>query len=380
MDDTDPRITDLKQQIERLWQQIEVKDSQIGQLHQTQESQNQLITRLASGANRSRRRTRSYRYRSYRRYRRSSSRHHRRPVYPKSEIEDLVQRDFPDWESRELQFVGQGSNFCTYSLNNEFIVRCCRELHSIIKLRREERLLPELQSEMTIPQYQHIGRMNNGLPYCTYRMIKGEPFDEEQYRRFSAEKREQAARTMASFLTKLHAYPVQEAMSHSIQFETLLEFPVLDLFEYAQQRVHADLPETEWDILCQWMDWYDENQDSFGNELRLVHGDLGPHHILCDEGKQEIAGVIDFSEIHMNDPGVDLCSVYETYGSDFWDRFRKHYHGSNLDDYQQKFAFIQLARTIEHFCHVSNDRREHEMEEILDELKRFLNDHHAQIS
>lgn len=37
----------------------------------------------------------------------------------------------------------------------------------------------------------------------------------------------------------------------------------------------------------------------------LVHGDLGPEHILVDAGR--VSGVIDFGDVHIGDPAVDLA-------------------------------------------------------------------------
>ncbi len=48
----------------------------------------------------------------------------------------------------------------------------------------------------------------------------------------------------------------------------------------------------------------------------LVHGDLGPRHILCTEG---VSGVIDWTDMHIGDPAVDLAWVLHGGGSELAD-------------------------------------------------------------
>ncbi|GGN96367.1 hypothetical protein GCM10011610_61090 [Nocardia rhizosphaerihabitans] len=55
----------------------------------------------------------------------------------------------------------------------------------------------------------------------------------------------------------------------------------------------------------------------------LVHGDLGPEHILVDEGR--VSGVIDFGDTHLGDAAIDLAWPLFGAGVDFADAIAAAY-------------------------------------------------------
>ena len=180
MDQHNRQIPQLEQQIERLWRQIKEKDEQIQNLQQLCASNQQSLQdltqqyqHLADLQNRLGQRQRRSSYSS-----RSGRHSSRRPVYSRSVVHHLIRQCFPDWSIHNLQFCGQGASFCSYVLNQEYIIRCAKHRDSIRRLRWEERLLPKLQPQMpvAIPQFQHLGYMDNGLPFLRgkakqYRLI-----------------------------------------------------------------------------------------------------------------------------------------------------------------------------------------------------------------
>jgi aminoglycoside 2''-phosphotransferase len=49
-------------------------------------------------------------------------------------------------------------------------------------------------------------------------------------------------------------------------------------------------------------------------EPRLIHGDLAPYHLLFDQDKGRLAGVIDFGTAGLGDPAVDIAALLHTFG------------------------------------------------------------------
>lgn len=47
----------------------------------------------------------------------------------------------------------------------------------------------------------------------------------------------------------------------------------------------------------------------------MIHGDLGPDHLICHESG--LVGVIDWSDACINDPPVDYVSLLHDFGPGF---------------------------------------------------------------
>ena len=379
LSEAEKHIQNLQGQIERLWGQIQEKDAQINQLQHlcatAQKSIRRLIeqNRLLLVSSQQSGMQDSHSHTGSRSNRHSS----REPTYEKTVVCSLVNTHFPDWSIRELRFCGQGSSFCTYTLNQDYIIRCARHRDSVRRLRWEERLLPKLQPQLqiSIPQFQHVGYMSNGLPFCIYPMISGQPFEEKYYHRLSEVQRENVVQQVAAFLKVLHNFPIEEAITYSIPFREITEYPVRDMLQFVRQKLHPKLSLAEQQQCQRWFDIYINNERDFSYQPSLIHGDLQPRHILFNEEKGEIVGIIDFEDIRVSDPAHDLYYMYRNYGDDFWHRLLQHYSPHNLKYCQWKFRFSRLVDIIQHLLENIEDRRFNNIEEGLEELQEFLNRH-----
>jgi aminoglycoside 2''-phosphotransferase len=57
----------------------------------------------------------------------------------------------------------------------------------------------------------------------------------------------------------------------------------------------------------------------------LIHGDLGPYHLLYDEAARRLNGVIDFGLAGLGDPATDLGSLIVHYGEGLVSRIKPFY-------------------------------------------------------
>ena len=237
--------------------------------------------------------------------------------------------------------------------------------------------MPQLQPQLqiAIPQFQHVGYMSNGLPFCVYPMISGQPFEGKYYHRLSMDQRGKVVQQVAHFLKVLHNFPIEDAMTYSIPFRETMELPVRDMLQFSRQKVYPNLSPTEQEQCQKWFDFYVNNESDFSYQPSLIHGDLQPRHILFNEEKGEIAGIIDFEDIRVSDPAHDLYYMHRNYGDDFWHRLLQHYSLSNLKHCQWKFRFSRLADIIHHILEDNEDHRSNDIEEGLEELREFLNNH-----
>ncbi len=209
----------------------------------------------------------------------------------------ILHERVPDLEVDRLVRVESGWDSAVVEVNGEWIFRFPRRPEVIDWLRTEAALLPELAQHLPapIPQFELVDLDNGG--FVGYRKLAGEPL---------ARGTSSAAlgARLGEFLAALHAFPVDRARrltgrdSEAEKRATVERFrtavlPLLDGSERPRGEVLLD----------------EAFADPF--EPVLVHGDLGPEHLL--HRGEELAGVIDWSDARVADPAIDFAwLLYET--------------------------------------------------------------------
>jgi len=67
-----------------------------------------------------------------------------------------------------------------------------------------------------------------------------------------------------------------------------------------------------------WEAWLDA-ADGWPPEPALTHGDLHPGHLLLDDS-HAVVGVLDWTEVHLGDPAIDLATCYGSFGRRWLDQ------------------------------------------------------------
>ncbi|GAA4543939.1 phosphotransferase family protein [Amycolatopsis samaneae] len=164
------------------------------------------------------------------------------------------------------------------------------------QLRTEVRLMPWLAPRLPLPvPVPHL--VSDEPLVIRHELVPGEPLE-----RPDAE----AGRRLGLFLRALHDCPVDEAIRHGLP--TAREAAVQHLATL--DRFHAEVvPMLPAGLRPAAVSLLDAMRNPPGDTV--VHGDLGPEHVLGDEGG--ITGVIDFGDTHAGDAAIDLA--WTTYGT-----------------------------------------------------------------
>ena len=181
------------------------------------------------------------------------------------------------------------------------IVRIPRRPEVEALARVEARLLPELSAELPV-------EVPVPLEVCfdhaamRYRRIPGEPAAEEW---LAVLPQEVIGEQIADLLTSLRAFPVDVARGAG----------VTDVSGSAWGDHYAELVDhfTRVVVPCLPPDRRAAGEalltsigEIRGNvQVAVVHDDLGPSHLLCDEGG--LRGVIDWGDVCIGDPAIDLA-------------------------------------------------------------------------
>lgn len=260
---------------------------------------------------------------------------------------DLLHRHFPALEFHAVRIVEDGWDSLVVELDEEWIVRFPRRREVEEWVEREIRLLPILAKTLpvAVPTFELVA--GNGVVCVGYRKLAGSPA--------SPDAGELAGEDIGRVLAALHRFPFERARAIGVpffdpaawreRFATLGDvfrrrvYPLLRAEERVRSEiVFARIPELDFPPV-------------------LVHGDLGPEHILCQDGR--LAGVIDWSDARIGDAALDFAwclngtvavvseAIARTYGIDaevrarslFYHRLGPWYevvHG--LDTEQSRFV------------------------------------------
>jgi aminoglycoside phosphotransferase (APT) family kinase protein len=260
---------------------------------------------------------------------------------------EVLRARFPALDVRELRTIEDGWDSLVLEVNGEYVFRFPHRPEVETAVEREASLLPELAAVLpvAVPRFEFVAR--NGLVCVGYRKLLGEPASRGLPRG--------AAEDLGRFLAALHAFPAERARALGVPY-----------FDPDAWREHfevfcADLRERVVPLLAR--DERARAEELFSEvggldfDPVLVHGDLGPEHVLVRDGR--LAGVIDWSDARIGDAALDFAwcvnqaagaaadAVAQAYGLDGRTRERSRFYNRlgpwhevvyGLDTGQERFV------------------------------------------
>jgi aminoglycoside phosphotransferase (APT) family kinase protein len=184
-----------------------------------------------------------------------------------------------------LREIDEGWDFKVLILRDEWVVRWPRHRLAVEEIEKEVELLPALAPllPVAVPQFEYVSRE----PWLVaYRLIRGRSLVDED------------PDGVRAFLDALHGVDVEaipaprpdwlEAYREQADEFRRVVLPLLD----SDERAPGEALLAEVDTLT-------------GFAPALTHSDLGPSHLLVDEGR--LAGVIDWGDARIGDPALDYA-------------------------------------------------------------------------
>lgn len=212
----------------------------------------------------------------------------------------------------------QGWDSTATLVNGQWVDRRPRRPEVAEQLRRETRLMPWLAARL--PLRVPIPEVINESPLVVrHEFVPGKAITQPH---------EQHGLALATFLLALHSSPVEDAIRrgmrprqdsvHRFRAEVLPLVPV-DLRETAIALLDL-IPRLPCDT--------------------VVHGDLGPEHVLVDG--DTLSGVIDFGDAHIGDASIDLAWALFGTPTSFANALATTYGVTEIQR-QHAFAWHQLG-------------------------------------
>lgn len=244
---------------------------------------------------------------------------------------------FPTLTIASLEYLSEGWESVACVVNGHLVFRFAKRAVAEHSLRTEVRLLPELAPYLpvAIPQFAYTGDPpGHHVPFAFvgYDMLPGtsalrwsdDVWDAEWWKP-----------PLGAFLTALHAFPVPRArelgvsnLNYAVKLGGSAAEPpnwrhmLMDYHDLTRAVASPLLPRATSLALTRRFESFLADERHFAFTPVLIHGDISEDHILIDTTRRLVTGIIDFGDVAVGDPALDVfSSVLPHYGGAVDDTF-----------------------------------------------------------
>lgn len=238
----------------------------------------------------------------------------------------LIAKQFPRMDLRSLAPVGAGWDNAVFCADGRYFRFPLRQF-AVAGVRKEIACLPVLARLVPgVPAPTHVGEPDSEYPWPFFGYVPL-PGREACAAALGPDARFRLARPLARYLRQLHAPQIAAALNGPLPGDVFGRLDMIKRVPLTEQRYaqcrqkYGPLPLSETAAIA--------ILESARGGPRLpatavVHGDLHFRHVLVDE-HDDFAGVIDWGDMHLGDPAVDLMIAWGLLPprarAEFWDEY-----------------------------------------------------------
>lgn len=255
---------------------------------------------------------------------------------------ELVEARFPKLAPAAVEPYGEGWDNVAFRVNGEWIFRFSRREVADALLRSEIAILPHLADRLPVPvpTPELVGAPvpQFEAPWAGYRELPGRTADRAAP---DAAARARLAGPLGRLLASLHAIGADEARPWGAGGDAMGKLVHERMRAMTAERLgHAE--REGWIASAgPWVALFDDWPDREVRADTLVHGDLYSRHLLLDDAF-DLCGVIDWGDVHVGDPALDLALAWEFLPRAARGDFRKAY--GPIDDATWRVARARAAQ------------------------------------
>jgi aminoglycoside phosphotransferase (APT) family kinase protein len=287
--------------------------------------------------------------------------------HPEIAIDDtaaqaLIRAQFPKLDASRIEAIGFGFDNTAFLVGDAYVFRFPRRAIAVALLEREMAVLPTIAPLVPVPIPVPIfaGRPGGTYPwpFAGYKLLNGSIASSLI---LSETDRERIAAPLGAFLSRLHSAEVRDAVGDALPGDEIGRLDHARRLPLATERI-AELESAgilrDVEPLLEYMA---QHPPAACGDSRVVHGDMYSRHLLLD-GVKNVCGVIDWGDMHVGDPALDLAialtvlpqralpaflAAYGDVGSASWERatYRAIYHSVLVAHYGYTAGDAEMLRT-----------------------------------
>lgn len=236
--------------------------------------------------------------------------------------EAAISGAFPEFADAHVELLDEGWDFRVFEVDSRWLFRFPKREEGLAKLDKERRLLEGLVEwlPLPVPSYAYFSDRFNGSrrPFAGYKKLPGVGGDLA-----TLVDRQRVAQQLGEFLSRLHAYPAEEAGEARVPERK-------GLVTYWRDKSRKQLSGLD-DLQVDpgELDHFLQNDipASYEGKPRLIHSDLWAEHILIDPDSGAVSGIIDWGDAAISDPAADFALLLAWYGAGWLESVFAHYSG-----------------------------------------------------
>lgn len=250
-----------------------------------------------------------------------------------------VKEKYPDLIIDKCTFIDQGQNSYVAVINDEFIFKFPRYKQVIEELKKENIFLQKISSYITLdiplPYFSSFESNEVGSVFIGYKMIEGVPLEREML--YKLENKHEVAAQISVFLKELHGLSVGSFNDGIVEKRDGHEY-WSNMLVKIKENIFPHIREDAKEYISKIFYSFLADRGNFRYEPVIIHGDLGSSNIIFDTEKKRVSGIIDFGQVSVDDPAIDIASLIcpMGYGEDFIELI--------LNTYPQAESLIPRAR------------------------------------
>jgi aminoglycoside 2''-phosphotransferase len=226
----------------------------------------------------------------------------------------------PDLEVRKVEYNDQGLMNEIAIINDDLVFRFARDAAAALALQAELTILNHLRQYLSLP----IPTPFASTPCsAAYHMLPGDTLSREVLAGLDSAEVQALAEQTGIFLSELHSAPLLPGLPRSPAPVTPEAW--LKIQRRTRKLVYPLLLPHQLAAVERFFERLLGDPGMFDSQPALIHGDLGPYHLLYDSQARRLAGVIDFGVAGLGDPANDLALLLHYYGERFVQRMLEVY-------------------------------------------------------
>jgi aminoglycoside phosphotransferase (APT) family kinase protein len=272
----------------------------------------------------------------------------------------LVRAQFPVVDTSKVEQLGFGWDNTAFLIGG-FVFRFPRRTIAVELIEREMSVLPAiaalLPTQIPVPIFRGVPDDEYPWPFAGYEMLYGHvassfELDDSQLAELAA--------PLGAFLRALHAIDPAGPIGDRLPGDTIGRLDHARRFPLATERLAELESAGQLHDVEPFLEFLGANPPGRCALPRIVHGDMYARHLLLDQDKH-LCGVIDWGDVHVGDPALDLAialtmlpkasraafvAAYGEVAEQTWNRatYRAMYHSIMVACYGQTTGDVEMLR------------------------------------